>query len=359
MSLYRTCIRMCPYLTSVSFLLPRRQLVSHRKSVVESNTVKPTTPMNSTPLPHSHTPTSTPSTSTPSTSTPSPSHQLIKSPQSQGRGSSPSRGGLKQQSGTTSGPSPRPKRKAPAPPSNPGAQKSEKDHYNSLPRKSGKHRSSREDLLDYQSQTLDSSHRSRVQTQPQQSMAPHKGKSGPHSHIHQNHTGTVQQQQQQQQQSRSGRRQTASSAASPHQSQRRKSSDYLLNGGTSVSSTFSSVTSTFSTDSSPQSEVCRVLAGDLSTCMYSYPSPPPSASGSLSPLPLPLPLVLSPLSPSSASGSLSPLPPLCLWFSLSPLPLPLPLVLSPLSPSLCLWFSLPSPPPSASGSLSPLPGWSQ
>ena len=155
-----------------------------------------------------------------STHTDSPSHKKTGNSTSQNRGSQTANDGV----------SPRPKRKAPAPPSNAAS-----PQKGDSPRKSRNLRSSREDLLSgYQSQTLPTQDRSRG------------GKSGSHS---QNYTGT------QQQQYRT-RTQTAAAplSSSPRKSQQRRSSENLLNGDQTFMSSFSP-SSTSSTYSSQQSQV--------------------------------------------------------------------------------------------------------
>lgn len=190
-------------------LLSCRQLAVHRKSVVEDSASHVPN--------HSSLPNSPSHTHTRTNSTPSPSHKKAENTTSQVRGSQ----------NVSDGPSPRPKRKAPAPPSN--ATSSQKGDS---PRKSRNLRSSREDLLSgYQSQTLPTRDGSKG------------GKSGSHS---QNHTGT--------QQGHRNRTQTAVGplASSPRRSKQRRSSENLLNGDqTSTSSTFSG----YSTFSSQQAQV--------------------------------------------------------------------------------------------------------
>lgn len=171
---------------------------------------------------HSSLPNSPSHTSTHTNSTPSPSLRKTGNSTSQIRGSQTA----------TDGQSPRPKRKAPAPPSNTAA-----SQKGDSPRKSRNLRSSREDLLSgYQSQTLPTRDRSKG------------GKSGSHS---QSHTGT---QQQQQQQGYRNRTQTAGAplSSSPRKSKQRRSSENLLNGDQTSMSSFSP--STFSTQQSQVSD---------------------------------------------------------------------------------------------------------
>ena len=197
---------------SVLFSLDR-QLAAHRKSVVEDSATHVTN--------HSSLPNSPSHTSTHTNSTPSPSLRKTGNSTSQIRGSQT----------VTYGSSPRPKRKAPAPPSNTAA-----SQKGDSPRKSRNLRSSREDLLSgYQSQTLPTRDRSKG------------GKSGSHS---QNYTGT-----QQQQQGYRNRTQTAGAplSSSPRKSKQRRSSENLLNGDQTSMSSFSP-SSTFSTQQSQVSD---------------------------------------------------------------------------------------------------------
>ena len=251
-------------------LVSDRSLAVHRKSVVEDSTAVKQAPNYHTPSPtHSHSQhTSHAHTNT----TPAPS--LMRPAQSsQPKGVAPN---------GSDGPSPRPKRKAPAPPTNHAPHG---EHSNSLPRRSKNLRSSREDLIgDYHSQTLptrDSDRRDRAHTQPQNSLtAAHRGKSSSHSHVPQNHIGTAQHQ------GHRDRSQTvaahpspsppSSSNTSPKKSQSRRSSEnHNASRGQNTSPSISSPSHPSSQHSQVRPAPCGIILPSLS---FLFPSLPPSLS---------------------------------------------------------------------------------
>lgn len=231
-----------------SLSLSNRQLAVHRKGVVEScATQQVTHTQNHTPSPNSQSSHPHPHTN----STPSPSLMRL-----------PHGGDTSQLRGVQNGndvPSSRPKRKAPAPPSNPAQQKSDKDPFSSLPRRSRNLRSSREDLLtDYHSQTLptrDTGQRDRSRTLPQHPLPRHKGKPSSNSSPLQNHVGVAAQQQQGHQ----NRTQAANKPTASSSPNHRRSETHLSRGQSTASSTFSAVSSTPSQQSQVRWCTCSPL----------------------------------------------------------------------------------------------------